>query len=171
VVFYEEQDMKNYGFKFIVALLLSVPVFVANPALAAAEAYEFHADANMAHKSRGPVDKAYGYMNIVSAANGKLIINVMFSNGNESKWARFNARVKFLSASGRVIKEENFERWIAAAGGNGASEHRISKGLTSPDFKSVKVDFYLSDVPDKTFVAKSVSEKYLASNATGYLPN
>jgi hypothetical protein len=171
VVFDEEQEMKNYGFKFIVALLLSVPVFVANPARAAAEPYEFHAAANMAHESRGPVDKAYGYMNIVSAANGKLIINVMFSNGNELKWARFNARVKFLSASGRVIKEENFERWIAAAGNNEASEHRISKGLTLPGFKSVKVEFYLSDVPDKTFVAKSGGEKYLVSSATGYQQN
>lgn len=163
--------MKNYGFKFIVALLLSVPVFVANPALAAADPYEFHADANMAHKSRGPVDKAYGYLNIVSVTNGKLIINVMFSNGNELKWARFNARVKFLSASGRVIKEENFERWIAAAGDNGASEQRISKALALPGFKSVKVDFYLSDVPDKIYVAKSGREKYLVSNAAGYLQN
>lgn len=163
--------MKNYGFKFIVALLLSVPVFVANPALADTDSYEFHADANMAHKSRGPVDKAYGYLNIVSAANDRLIINVMFSNGNELQWARFNARVKFLSASGRVIKEENFERWIAAAGSNGASEQRISKALTMPGFKSVKVDFYLSDVPDRIYVTKSASEKYLVSNATGYLQN
>ncbi|MCP4874098.1 MAG: hypothetical protein GY896_01315 [Gammaproteobacteria bacterium] len=163
--------MKNYGLKFIVALLFSLPVFASNLAQATPLAYEYHVDASMAHKSRGPVEKAYGYLNVVAVTDGKVIVNVMFSNGNQSKWARFNARVKFLSASGRTIKEENFERWIAAAGLDGASEQRISKALTISNFKSIEVDFYLSDVPDKSFASKKDSKRITVSDATSHLEN
>ena len=140
-------------------------------AFAVSHPYDFHADAKMAHQNIGPVEKAYGYMNVVTDTSGKGIINVMFSNGSELNWARFNARVKFLNAAGVVVKEEHFDHRIAAAGYEGAIERKISKSLTVSDFDSIQVDFYLSDLPD-TIDLPAVSWHSISTlNSIDYLGN
>lgn len=163
--------MKNLGIKLIFVLLIPVPAFITNLAQAVSHPYEFHADASMEHVSRGPVEKAYGYMNLLTDTQGKGIINVMFSNGNQQQWARFNARIKFLNSAGRIIKEETFERWIAAADNQGAIEQRVARSLNLPDFHAVEVEFYLSDVPDKTTAEINRGRAVTVSNANGYLEN
>jgi hypothetical protein len=125
--------------------LLPLSLLGSRQVFAAAHAYNFHADARMVHQDLGPVEKAYGYMNVVTDTDGSGIINVMFSNGSQLDWARFNARVKFLNAVGSVIKEENFDHRIGAAGNQGAIERKVSKPLAVSDFDSIQVDFYLTD--------------------------
>jgi hypothetical protein len=130
-----------------IASICLVPLILlgSRQALAVAHPYDFHADARMVHQNLGPVDKAYGYMNVVTDTDGNGIINVMFSNGSRLNWVRFNARVKFLNAAGVVIKEENFDHRIGAAGDEGAVERKVSKPLAVSDFASIQVDFYLTD--------------------------
>jgi len=122
-------------------------LWIANAAFAATHPYEFHADARMQHEKLGPIENAYGYTIVATDANGNGSINVMFSNGSSLDGARFNARVKFLDASGQVIKEENFGRWIAAADSQGAMESKVSKPLKFSNFARIEVEFYLSDIP------------------------
>jgi surface antigen len=140
-----EKEMNKTLFK--IASICLVPLFLlgSRQAFAVAHPYDFHADARMVHQNLGPVAKAYGYMNVVTDTNGQGIINVMFSNGSQLNWARFNARVKFLDATGTIIKEEIFDQRIAAAGNEGAVERKVSKSLTVSDFDSIQVDFYLTD--------------------------
>jgi len=114
-------------------------------AFAVAHPYDFHADARMVHQNLGPVEKAYGYMNVVTDTDGQGIINVMFSNGSQLNGARFNARVKFLDAAGAIIKEEVFDHRIGAAGNEGAIERKVTKPLALSNFESIQVDFYLTD--------------------------
>ena len=125
--------------------LLPLSLLGSRQVYAVAHPYDFHADARMVHQNLGPVEKAYGYMNVVTDTNGNGIINVMFSNGSQLNWARFNARVKFLDAAGVVIKQEYFDHRIAAAGNEGANERKVSKPLAVSDFDSIQVDFYLTD--------------------------
>ncbi len=132
----------------IAGILLAFASFISHTANAVSHPYDFHADAKMVHKNHGPVDNAYGYMNVITNDRGKGIINVMFSNGSAINLARFNARVKFLNASGLVIKEEYFGHRISAAGFSGAVERKVSKPLAVSNFDSILVEFYLSDVPD-----------------------
>ena len=136
--------------KKIINLALALPVllslFTAHPASAAGHPYEFSADARMAHQDLTPLQKAYGFMTVVTDENGDGIINVMFSNGSRSTSARFNARVKFLDDSGAVIREEYFDHWLAAAEFDEAIEGKVTKAMTSADFESIQVDFYLSDI-------------------------
>ena len=68
------------------------------PSHAASLPFEFHADAVMTHERYGPVEDAYGYMNVITDGNGKGTINVMFSNASALERAQFNARVRFLGA-------------------------------------------------------------------------
>ena len=130
-----------------IASICLVPLFLlgSRQAFAVTHPYDFHADASMAHQNLGPVAKAYGYMNVITDTSGHGIINVMFSNGSQLNWARFNARVKFLDAAGAIIKEEVFDHRIAAAGNEGAVERKVSKPLTVSNFESIQVDFYLTD--------------------------
>lgn len=130
-----------------VASICLVPLFLlgSRQAFAVAHPYDFHADARMVHHNLGPVEKAYGYMNVVTDTDGRGIINVMFSNGSQLDWARFNARVKFLDAAGAIIKEEYFDHRIGAAGNEGAIERKVSKPLAVSNFESIQVDFYLTD--------------------------
>jgi len=137
----------NKQLLFFIALLVSG--FAINSASAAAHPFDLHIDAKMVEKSRGPVDKAYGYVNLVSDNKGNGIINVMFSNGSQIDWARFNADVKFLNAEGSVIKQEHFGRRLGAANQSGAVEHKLIKPLTVSNFDSIQVDFYLSDLPSE----------------------
>ena len=128
--------------------LVTISLIVTNPAYAETNQFDFHTDAKLLQTSHGPVDKAYGYMNVVTDNNGDGLISIMFSNGSQIDWARFNADVKFLNGAGSVIKQEHFTRRIKAANQDGAVEHKLVKPLKISNFDSIKVDFYLSDVPD-----------------------
>ena len=130
-----------------IASICLVPLFLlgSRQVFAVAHPYDFHVDARMVHQNLGPVDKAYGYMNVVTDSSGHGIINVMFSNGSQLNWARFNARVIFLDATGTVIKEEIFGHRIGAAGNGDAIERKVSKPLAVSNFESIRVDFYLTD--------------------------
>jgi hypothetical protein len=136
--------------KIISNLALTLPVllslFTAHPAFAVGHPYEFNADARMAHQGLTPLQRAYGFMTVVTDKNGDGAINVMFSNGSRSTSARFNARVKFLDQSGAVIREEYFDHWLAAAEFDEAIEGKVTKAMTSAAFESIQVDFYLSDI-------------------------
>lgn len=130
-----------------IASICLVPLFLlgSRQAFAVAHPYDFHADARMVHQNLGPVDKAYGYMTVVTDSSGQGIINVMFSNGSQLHRARFNARVIFLDATGAVIKEEFFDHRLGAAENGDAIERKVSKPLTTSNFESIQVDFYLTD--------------------------
>lgn len=115
---------------------------------AASHPFEFHADARMQHDSFGPVEQAYGYLNIVTDDIGNGTINVMFFNGSGRDLAQFNARVKFLDATGSVLREENFDCWLDAEGLNEAIECKVTKPLSLTTFESVEVDFFLSEIDE-----------------------
>ena len=132
---------------FLIISFLVNSIIAANLSHAATNHLEFHTDAKLLQTSQGPVDKAYGYMNLVANHNGDGLISVMFSNGSQIDWARFNADVKFLNAAGSIIKQEHFTRRIKAATHNGAEEHRLVKPITISNFDPIEVDFYLSDLP------------------------
>lgn len=132
------------------AVALSIPiVLMANSkSFAASQAFEFHADAMMSHERFGPVEDAYGYMNVITDGKGMGTINVMFSNASDLDRAQFNARVKFLNARGKIVQEEHFDCWIDAEGMREAGECKVSQPLTIRGFDSIEVDFYLSDIPE-----------------------
>lgn len=136
--------------KLLNLYLVLMSIVATNLSYAATNHFDFHTDAKLLKTSHGRVDKAYGYMNVVTDNNGEAVINVMFSNGSRIDWARFNADVKFLNAAGSVIKQEHFARHIQAANHDGAVEHKLVKPLTISNFDSIEVDFYLSDLPDNT---------------------
>ena len=127
-----------------------MPVLLAllasQPASAIGYPFEFSTDAKMTYGSETAIDKAYGFMTVVTDQHGDGTINVMFSNGNRSTSARFNARVKFLDDSGVVVREEYFDHWLAAAEFDEAIEGKVTKTMTSADFESIQVDFYLSNI-------------------------
>ena len=156
-----------------IASICLVPLFLlgTRQAFAVSHPYDFHTDAKMVHQNIGAVEKAYGYMNVVTDTSGNGIINVMFSNGSRLNWARFNARVKFLNAAGVVVKEEYFDHRIAAAGDDGAIERKVTRPLTVSDFDSIQVDFYLSDLPGTTKTSATSADKLSASNRFGHLGN
>ncbi len=143
------KKMNEYLLVLIATLISLCSMLFSNLVQAAPFPFEYHADAKMAHSKHGPVDNTYGYLYVESDETGRGTINVMFSNGNEKNWARFNARVKFLNRAGKVIKEERFESWLEAAGFEDAVERRVSKPLEISDFDSIQVDFYLSDISDR----------------------
>ena len=128
--------------------LAIITIFTTIPAFAASNQLNFHTEAKLLHTRQGPVDKAYGYINVVADDNGGGYISVMFSNGSQINWGRFNADVKFLNAAGAVIKQEHFARRIKAANQEGAAEYKLVKPLTISNFDSIEVDYYLSDMPD-----------------------
>ena len=134
----------------ITAAALSIPITLisASPSHAASHPFEFHADAVMTHERFGPIEDAYGYMNVITDGNGKGTINVMFSNGSALDRAQFNARVRFLNAGGRVVQEEVFDCWIDAEGLREAGECKVSQPLSVIGFDTVEVDFYLTDIPE-----------------------
>ena len=134
--------VKNYPAEILVPFFLLVSQQVG----AVAHPYEFHADAKMKIAQQGPVDRAYGYINVITDPNGDGEINVMFSNASRVNEAEFNAQVKFLNQSGAVIKEESFNCWIDSTGFDEPIECKISKPVTLTDFESIKVDFFLTDI-------------------------
>ncbi len=140
--------MNQLMLKIVTGLFIVMPVLASTQAWAVSHPYDFHTDAKMVYENRGPVDKAYGYMNVITDNSGKGFINVMFSNGSSINLARFNARVKFLNAAGSIIKEEYFGHRISAAMTSGAIERKVTKPLAVSNFDSIQVDFFLSEVPD-----------------------
>lgn len=118
------------------------------PAGAASKTFEFHADSRMQHARHGPVEQAYGYMNVITDASGNGSINVMFFNGSGLDLPQFNADVRFLGAGGKLIGEEHFDCWLDAEGLDEAIECKVTRPLSRSDFESIEVDFYLSDVDE-----------------------
>lgn len=139
--------------KLITAILLPLSLFCAPTANAASHPFEFHADARMQHEQLGPIEQAYGYMNVVTDENGNGSINVMFSNGSGLDLAQFNARVKFLDTAGAIIKEEYFDCWIDAEGLQEAVECKVTRPLSLSSFDSIEVDFYLSEIDEHNTTA------------------
>ncbi|MDH3635914.1 MAG: hypothetical protein OES20_14530 [Gammaproteobacteria bacterium] len=136
----------------IVILTILLSLLGSQPALAVGHPFEFTADARMNNNGDAPVEKTYGYMTLTTDQRGKGTIDVMFSNGNSSHSARFNARVKFLDAGGAVIGEEYFDHWLVAAEFDEAIEGKVTKPVTLSDFESIQVDFYLSDISSSSTV-------------------
>jgi hypothetical protein len=137
----------------VAALLLAFMLLGSMAASAAPHPFEFHADARMQHERFGPIDQAYGYMNVMTDANGNGSITVMFSNGSGLDLEQFNARVKFLDSAGAIIKEEYFDCWMDAEGLREAIECKVTKPVSLSSFESVEVDFYLSDIDDSNATA------------------
>jgi len=140
--------MKIQTSKLVAAALLPLALLISIPAAAASHPFEFHADASMQHEQYGPIEQAYGYMNVVTDDNGNGTINVMFSNGSGLDLAQFNARVKFLDTAGAIVKEEYFDCWMDAEGLREAIECKVTKPLSLSNFDSVEVDFYLSEIDE-----------------------
>lgn len=138
--------MKNIPLLLSVLLFLPAVALTSIQAEAAGHPFEFHADGKMASGSQKPVDGAYGYMNVTTNKKGQGLVSVMFSNGNRSNQARFNARVRFLDTDGSLVREELFDRWMSAASGLEAIESKQSKRLDLAEIESVEVEFFLSDV-------------------------
>ena len=160
---YRVKKMNKYRSNAVAALFALGLVFASNPSYALSHPLDFHANARLVSASDGPVDKAYGYMHVVTDTKGGGIINVMFSNGTRINRARFNARVKFLDASGSVIREEYFNHRIRAAGLDGAVEFKVTKPLARLDFDSIEVDFYMTDIPDSSRTASYQGNKVKVS--------
>jgi len=135
--------MKLPQIKIVAALLL---LFACGQAVANLN-YEYHVDARMQHASAGLVDDAYGYVHVITDKKGHGVIRVMFSNGTKLDRARFNAQVKFLDINGSVIREERFDRHIEAADNQGAAERELTRLLDLNEFASIRVEFFLSEVP------------------------
>ncbi len=124
-----------------------------NRVYAASTPHEYHADARMSYRGHGPVASTHGYLRVISDSTGIGLVDVMFSNGNPTLRALFNARVRFLSAAGRVLREAHFNCRLGGAGEDGASECKVTQPLSRTAFDSIQVDFYLSDMPRASVVA------------------
>jgi len=140
--------MNKYPLLTAAALSIPISIVAATRVDAAPEPFEFHADAVMVHERLGPVENAYGYMNVITDINGQGTINVMFSNGSDLERAQFNARARFLNAGGGLVQEELFDCWIDAEGLREAAECKVSQPLKVTGFDRVEVDFYLTDIPE-----------------------
>ena len=138
---------------FQVLAVLFVSLLCSQPATAASHPFEFHADARMVDAQLGPIEQAYGYMNVVTDSEGNGTINVMFSNGSGQDLAQVNARVKFLDTMGAVIREEYFDCWMDAEGLQEAIECKVTKPLSVTHFDAIEVDFYLSNPPESNTTA------------------
>lgn len=158
--------MNKYTMNIAAALFVSGLAFASNPAYGESHSYDFQANAKMQHKQYGLVDKAYGLVNVVTDNDGKGTIDVMFSNGSQIDWAKFNARLKFVDASGTIIKQEHIYRWLDAAGEDGATERKVSKSLTVFGFETIEVEFYLTDIPE-TGVAASDDQGIVRVSSAG----
>ncbi len=132
----------------VAAILLPLALLGSKAAGAAPHPFEFHTDARMQHALYGPIERAYGYMNVVTDEKGNGTINVMFSNGSGLDLAQFNARVKFLDTAGAIIREEYFDCWMDAEGLQEAIECKVTKPLSLSNFDAVEVDFYLSEIDE-----------------------
>ena len=145
--------MKMNRFKTLLTAALLFPMVVASlPAMAAA-AEEFHTSANMRYGGQFAIPETHGYVRVISDASGNGMIDVMFFNGNPEVQALFNASVRFIDASGRLVVETHFNCRVGEVSPDGAGECKVSKPLNKTLFDSVEVDFYLSDLPDPNLLA------------------
>ena len=135
--------MKSHLLKILLGTLISISG--SSLSWAVDHPVDIHRHAKMAYLDFGPVDKTYGYLNIVTNQNGKGMINVMFSNGRQTDWVKFNARVTFFDESGVIIKEANLHRWVGSASSEGAAERKVSKPFNAPSFDKVEVEFYMTE--------------------------
>lgn len=144
--------MKNPVFSVVVAAMILLST-ASGISFANAAAEEFHSSANMRYGERGLVPEAHGYLRVISDASGNGLIDVMFSNSNPDLQALFNASVRLLDASGRIVVETHFNCRLGDASFDGAGECKVSKPLQQTLFVSVEVDFYLSDTPGMKLAA------------------
>lgn len=140
--------------KLSLALFTVLAVIGLNQVYAASTPLEFHADAKMRLADGGAVNRTYGYMRVLADGAGNGLVDVMFSNASSTLKARFNARVEFLDANGRIVREEHFDCRLGRAGSGGTRECKQSRMLRRSWFDKVKVDFYLTDVPQANFVSQ-----------------
>ena len=155
--------MKLQRLQITLALLLAGLGILFSPAYSDPGTFGFRANAKMMHERNVPVDKAYGLINVVIDGDGRGKMEVMFSNGSQIDWIKFNAEVRFIDAAGIVVEEQYVYRWLESADVDGASERKVSKTLSLNSVKSVEVDFYLSDIidnDDKEFVAGNLVYAY-----------
>ncbi len=96
---------------------------------------------------------AWGYLRVISDASGNGLVDVMISNASPKLRALFNARVRFLDDSGRVLRDALFNCRLGTASSDSASECKVSKPLKRTAFGSIQVDFFLSDFPAASRVA------------------
>lgn len=127
-------------------LLISGLLVLFNPAHADSHSFDFQTNAKMMHKHHGPVDNAYGLVNVNIDSEGHGRLEVLFSNGSRIDWVRFNAQVKFIDAAGSVIREDLVYRWLKSADAEGADERRVTRLITLNRVKSVEVEFFLTDI-------------------------
>ena len=114
----------------------------------------------MRHATGDDVNNAYGYVYVVTDKKGHGVIRVMFSNGTSLHQARFNARIRFLDADGKLIRTEKFDYRIEAAGLQGAAERRLTKLVDLTEFADIEVDFFVSDIPATAVVASNLGARY-----------
>jgi hypothetical protein len=134
--------------KHITKILAVILISLSSSSWAVEHPIDIHHHTKMIFVGFGPVDKTYGYLNIVTNEEGKGMINVMFSNGRQTDWVKFNARVSFLDESGAVIKETNVYRWVGSAGTKGAAETKVTTPLKVSEFDAIEVEFYLTETQD-----------------------
>jgi hypothetical protein len=134
--------------KYIIKILAATLISITGSSWAVEHPADIHHHGKMVFEGFGPVNKTYGYLNIVTNEEGKGMINVMFSNGRQTDWVKFNARVTFLDKSGAVITESNVYRWMESAGSEGAAERKITTPLKVSEFDAIEVEFYLTETED-----------------------
>ena len=154
--------MNKHITKFLVPALITMSGY----GWAVEHPVDIHHHAKMVYEDFGPVDDTYGYLNIVTNNEGKGMINVMFSNGRQTDWVKFNARVKFLDESGTVIKETNIHRWVGSAGTEGAAERKVTTPLKVSEFDAIEVEFYLSETRDKVATMPAYRTEFTSEKIT-----
>lgn len=137
--------MRDNYLRFLFLTLLALQGALFSPVYAESWYLDFHANAKMMYGHHGAVDNAYGLINVVIDERGQGRMEVMFYNGSEFDWIKFNADVRFMDANGRVLDEAHVYRWMESAGLEGADERKVSKSLSIDDVKSIEVDFYLTE--------------------------
>ncbi len=134
-------------------LLFLLAVIGINPAYAATYTDEIHLDANMRYLDRNIVAKTYGYLRVIKGSSSNVLVETMFSNGNPSIDALFNASILFLDDSGRVLRRANLNCPLGAGATDEATECKVSKIIKAIPFDSVEVNFYLSGISNPDLLA------------------
>ena len=125
------------------AVLLALSLLFLGTAQAASWPYHYQADALLEQPNGQPAGDARAYLEIRSYRPGEGRITLVFANGSRSSVARFNARIRFLDADGKVLREEHFESRLGAADSEGAFERMLSRALRVEAFARVDAEFYL----------------------------
>lgn len=137
--FYERRNImltKNFSTVLLIMLIIS---FSAKLSWAIGLPFSFHTEAKIGH------NKMYGYVDVNIGADGKGLILVKFSNGNQLLGANFNANVHFVLASGVIIAAEHFESGIGPAGFNEVIERYHRREVPTSTFHHIVVRFFLSN--------------------------